>query len=78
MHSYSLSHMRKLGKRGHVLPKVTKKSVKSWLVLGLPPVPAVSPLNSTGKVEAEAVVKVFIPEHLTQNKSLPSKCKMWQ
>lgn len=58
-----MSHMRKLGKGGHVLPKVTKKSVKSWLVLGLLPPSCpwtVSPLNSMGKVEAEALVKVFI------------------
>lgn len=74
-------------RRGCVLPKVTKKSGKSWLVLNLPPfllpfssslppsllpflssflpflpsIPEQCPLlNSPGKTEAEAVVKVFI------------------
>lgn len=50
-------------RRGHVLSKVTKKSVKSWLVLGLLPPSCpwtVSTLNSTGKAEAKAVVKVVI------------------
>lgn len=43
-----------------------EKSVKPWLVLGLLPTPScpwtVSPLNSLGKAEAEAVIKVFVRE----------------